>query len=441
MIKFSFLKGRIGLAAGLCFYVAALLLIVDATIADLFAYQGYVAREWSVWEILVGFGATVGMSLCLHWSVRRPSQAAYVFLVATVGLPVLWIPVFYGPLPSPRVEILQVATLLTFLLMRWVLGGKPVALRPVHLPQHVFWPVLTGFVVLSFVVLFSVGLRPQVLTLSEVYDQRDVYRASGNAVTSYLVGWLAATLPFVMVLGVSRRWPWVAIAGACGLLLLFGITGFKSYVVALVISLGVYWLNRQGHSKAVTWFLTLTAGIIAVALIDRALSGFTLTSLLVRRALSTAGINTGYYIDLFGDVPPYGLRHSVLSFLGDSPHALAPSRLVGTYYYGSGETAANANFMADGYANFHWVGFVLSGVLVALLLRLYDKVAAGLPLPVTASALVSVLLALANTAALTVILTHGAAVLLLCVALAPRRAGQEGFESPTAPTQRYPIQV
>lgn len=51
--------------------------------------------------------------------------------------------------------------------------------------------------------------------------------------TSYLVEWLAATLPFVMVLGLHRSRRVVALAGATGILPLFGITGFKSYVVGL----------------------------------------------------------------------------------------------------------------------------------------------------------------------------------------------------------------
>lgn len=200
----SGVRPRLTLTIGVFLYTAVLLVVVDQIIAAPFAYQGYVPRSWSAWEMMVGGLCTGALIGCLFIVITRPSQAAYLFLVATVGIPIVWIPVFYGPLPAPRVEVLQICAALTFIVMRVILSKEPRALIPLRLPIHLSWTALGLFVSGAFAVLFVLGLRPEILSFSEVYDQRDVYRTSGHAVTSYLVGWLAATLPFVMVLGCTE---------------------------------------------------------------------------------------------------------------------------------------------------------------------------------------------------------------------------------------------
>ena len=75
--------------------------------------------------------------------------------------------------------------------------------------------------------------------------------------------------------------------------------------------------------------------------------------------------------------------------------------------------------LADGFANFAWVGVLAAGVVVGLLLRVFDTVSADLPLGISAPALVFVLQAAANTAILTTIMSHGAGVLVALTALMP----------------------
>lgn len=400
-------------------YVTTLLWAVRVVIAPGFGYQGYVARDPTPLDLAVGSLSTAIVAMTVTPRCRRPSDVAHLFLALTTAIPVIWVPIFYGPLSSPQVQQLSASVAVAFLVIRLCLLGGRRRVTPVRVSETSFALLVAGFAVVGVLYLAGSGITPSLSGLADVYVQREVYRASVDRLGAYLVGWLAGgTFSLVIALGLFRRSVPITSAGVAGILLLYSITGYRSYIIALFLLVGTFLMTRSGSSRAWHWISALSLVIALVTAQDLARGGYGLTSLLVRRGLSTAGINTGYYVQLFDDAPKYYLGHSVLGFLGAAPYEQPPGRLVGSTYY-SARTAANANFMADGFANFGWIGILAAALVVGLLLRAYDKVSHGVPLGVSAPALTLVLIALSNTAVLTVVATHGAAVLLAWTSLAP----------------------
>jgi len=195
--------------------------------------------------------------------------------------------------------------------------------------------------------------------------------------------------------------------------------GNKSYVVGIGLTLIAYYLCAESRRQGYRWFSALGVLVALGAIFDYLQGGYSLTTLLVRRALATAGLNTAYYFDFFSNNPRYGLHQSILSFAGSPPYQLSPPQLIGVKYYGSSSLAANANLIADGYANFGVLGCILMGIVFALYLRFVDKASKHLPLQVSGPALTLVLVAAANSAALTVLSTHGGLVLLVLMLCLP----------------------
>ncbi|WP_157210004.1 hypothetical protein [Nocardioides aequoreus] len=404
---------------GVGLYTLALVWSVDTLIAPVFGYQGYVDRSWSLFELVGAIVATVVLSLTVDPDGRLPSDVARLFLLLTTAVPVVWIPMLYGTLSTLQVQNLMLTVTASFVLIALALRGGRRRLVVLHVSRTTFWILLSGFGILSVAYLASRGIGLRLSGFADVYAQREQYRTNVDRLGAYLVGWLAGgTFPVLIALGLHLRRLAVTLTGLLGVVLLYSLTGYKSYAIAVAILIGTFVMTRRGHVRTWHWVSLLSGLIVAVGVLDLARSGYGFTSLLVRRALSTAGINTGYYVDLFDGGPYYALRHSVLSFAGPSPYDTPPGLLVGRTYYDAG-TAANANFLADGFANAGWIGMLVAALLVALLLRAYDKVSDGLPLCVSAPALVFILLALANTAVLTVVATHGAAVLVGWVSLLP----------------------
>ena len=90
--------------------------------------------------------------------------------------------------------------------------------------------------------------------------------------------------------------------------------------------------------------------------------------------LVTPGLVTAGYVQVYRrhrEGPPRALDLRVVR--SAVPYRVEPPDLVGAQFFGRPETHANANWLADGYANFGYLGMVLASlVLIALLWTIDD---------------------------------------------------------------------
>ncbi|MFC7491469.1 MULTISPECIES: hypothetical protein [unclassified Knoellia] len=413
-------------------YAGLLAFVTERFIAEPFAYLGFVHRPVGALELVlwvVSSGALGAMAF-RRWAL--PSHSAFAFLLATVALPVVTVPTFWGQLESWGLFVLQLTTLVAFALMRVILRGDRIPWRGVVVPPRLFWLALASATTGAMGYLFlSTGISPTFLNLSDVYSQREEFSGSITSVGAYLVGWVGAgILPGVLATGLYRRNATITGSAVVAIALLYSMTGYKSYLVGVALTIAAYVLTAV-HRRGGHWWITTFGGIVAVAaLLDSVRGGFTFTTLLVRRALATAGLNTASYVDFFDSNERYGLRHSVLSFTGQPPYDLSPARLIGLEAYGNATVAANVNFIGDGYANFGITGVLVMATVLAIYLRCVDKATMHLPLQVSAPALTLFLIAASNTAALTVLSTHGGLVLLALMLTMP------SFKDPQVETRK-----
>lgn len=402
-------------------FCALLAGVTASLIAPHFAYMGYRPRDYSTWDLSVAVGCGSALVLLTPQRWRYPSHVAFSFLTATVALPIIVLPLCWGSLSTGELMHLYGTTLASFAIVRLLMAGDRGALRLYRVTQPVYW-VCFGFTIVSTLayLFYSTGISPRMLAFSDVYDQRLEYSQSVTSIGSYAVGWLGGgMLPASLAFGMYRRSRLMIVCSVSSICLLYSLTGYKSYLIGITLTVVAYFICKPQRRAGHHWVVSLSVVMLAASLLDMIAGGYLFTSLLVRRALLTAGLNTEYYFTYFADVEKYELRHSIFSFLGASPYHQSPAKVVGAAFYRD-TTAANANFIADGFANFGTTGCLLAGVLVGLSLRGYDKVSIGLPLQVSAPALMLVLIAAANTAALTVLATHGGLIAALTVALLPR---------------------
>lgn len=413
-------------------YIGLLLVSMRLFVQVPFAYLGYVPRHFDAPELA---GATILSIVLLALTPQRwtqPSHVSYGFMIATVALPIVWVPLLYGPLSHANLRILYVAVGGAFVLMRVCLAGNRTPLRLITVPPRLFWAGVTIVSILGLGYLVVVtGLRPSLLMFSDAYAQRDEYSSSIPRGGVYVVGGLVnGVFTAILALGMERRSNFPRLLGLGSILLVYSITGFKSFALGVVLSIGLYVLLKLLGGRGYLWLMLFVVTIGLSMVVEYVTSGVGIVSLLVRRALSTTGLNTAYYIDFFTGQPKYGLRASVLSFLGPSPYSVGPPQLIGLHYYGDVAVSANANLVADGYANFGLIACFGAGVLVGLFLRFYDRVSSGLTLAASSSAVVLILVAFANSAPLTVLATHGGLVLLLVIAAAPRQGHDVPMSNP-----------
>lgn len=427
-------------------FVTSMLWITRHYVAQPFRYLGYVERSATWIEPVTASVLTLVLISSCTATWRRPSDGAYSFLVLTVAIPVTWIPIFYGTANESVVLTAHLAVGLCFAALQLCLMGQRRPVAPLVMSPVTYWSFLVLAIVAGVSLLVvGLGLRPELLNFSDVYDQRADFKAAGGSLGSYVVGILVnAVLPVFLCLGLLWKRLLPLFVAVAGYLLLFSLTGQKSFVVGALLSAAGVFLVTRFKASGLGWFWVLTATMWVGVIVDALTGSITGSSLLTRRAITTSGINSAYYFDYFSVNDAYGLRHSVLSFLGPSPYSSPPAQLVGTTYYGPG-TAANANIVADGFANFGIVGCVLAGLVFGLGLRFYDKLTMHLPLAVSLPALTLVLIAASNTAVLTVLATHGGILLAIVMAVLPTAArtssGADRRQERLAQRSRRPLAV
>jgi hypothetical protein len=210
-------------------------------------------------------------------------------------------------------------------------------------------------------------------------------------------------------------------AGLLGQLFAYSSGGNKTALFSPVALAAVYLLfrfrDRPGGAAVV-----VAAPVVSVAmvLLDRLSGSADWVSLIVRRFLVTPGLLTAGYVQVFDDVPKAHLAHSVLSPFADYPYRVEPPELVGAVFFDNPETHANANLLADGFANFGYPGMVGACLVLVLLLWVIDDAARGLPLGFACLIFLMPTLALADSGILTSMLTHGFLAVIVICAVAPR---------------------
>lgn len=394
-------------------------------IAPAFGYLGY---QHVGPNLLVALAMVPTYVLCarrLPASWERPSTIVYWMLFLIVVAPVHVLPVFTANRTLP-VWLMVGSVAAAFWLLGCIYSVRLLQLpRPV-LPPRLFWPLFAlCWLVLVVTVVSYYGFSFRLVRLSDIYAVRDTYRDSFEQVprlARYTVTWLGNVIaPIALARGLSRRrWLWAVLAVATELFLV-SITGFKQLLFASVLVAGVVLLVRTTDVRQLgrRVVVLVTTGVFAVTAFDMATSGWSLSSVLIRRLVLTSGVNTKYHFLYFSAHPKAHLGYGALSRWVDYPYDLAPPFLLGRVYYGNAETSANANLWADAFANFGLVGVVGFTVVLALLLHLTDSIATGLPSGLAIAALAQSAFSLSNTAMLTVFLTHGLLLAVVLIYLLP----------------------
>ncbi|HZW27467.1 MAG TPA: hypothetical protein VFF08_03380, partial [Trueperaceae bacterium] len=300
-------------------------------------------------------------------------------------------------------------------------------IRRPALPPRLFWGAV-GLLTLGAVAfaVWTFGLPTSLPGLGAIYEVREDYRADLQAsgrLAALAITWLVNLAgPLLIARGlVGRRWRWVVV-GVGVELLAFAITGYKSALLAPVAIVAVHVLVRYGARSLGS---ILSVGVLlligSAVVVDALLNQIFLTSWLVRRLLVTPGLVAGRFFEFFSENGFAYLGHSVLGGLVRAPYDLSPPELIGLTYDGR-VYSANANFWADGYANFGVLGMLVATLLAAGVAYAVDSIAARLSEPgrrAAALLLIQPAITLSNSAVITSLVSHGIVIMVLLLLVAP----------------------
>jgi len=407
-------------------YVGVLHYAYVQDIAPIFTYLQYGYRAPDPFYYGAAIGMSIILALLLPRHLERPSHLIVWVLYLIAVLPSLIVPQISPALS--QVEAFQLALWVAGCFLPVVLFGTRQALRgfiPLAKMSQRRWWLLVGtlWLVLTAFVIAYAGIKLTLPSFEDVYGVRGDFRVteSSDPALAYVVPLLDKVIdPLMIIRGLwYRRWTWAA-AGILGQVYLYSQQGSKTAILAPVAIVVAYLYLRSRRPVGPTILAAAVVGSIGVLLVDWWNASNTLTSDFVRRVLVTPGIVLSGYVQVFQDIPKAKLGYSVLRDFFPYTYAKEPPDLVGADFFGDPFTHANASWLADGYANFGYPGMIAATVVLILLLWAIDDATRGLPRRFACLAFLMPGLALAESAILTALLTHGFIAAIILCALAPR---------------------
>lgn len=185
--------------------------------------------------------------------------------------------------------------------MRWLVSGPVWHWPTPRVSERTYFVALAVIVVGSLVAVYaSTGAGLSWTAFTNIYARRFQYASHVSLLGGYTVGALSgAVAPVLLALGMHRRsWRIVAasVATVAGLYLL---TAQKSYLIGPALAVVGYFVVTYRTKRWVNWSVGFAAAIIGAGLFDTVTRTAVASSLVIRRGMTTAGINSSYYVDYF----------------------------------------------------------------------------------------------------------------------------------------------
>jgi hypothetical protein len=417
---------RVQLLLAVSGYLAVLLWVYATIMATEFSYQGF-RLTWPPPAVMVWLVAlALAPVAILPLSLSRPSALILWWLYLAAYIPSIFVPSLSLSLSPETLLPLQISLALSMGILCLASSRRLLAIGRVTLTPTIFWPafVLIWAGCLGFICMYGranvLANLASVFSGATEYDIRSEYIAGRVPALGYVVGQLGQALnPFLIAFGIAYRRPVCWIAGIAGQIVVFGLTGFKTVLFsAIFLPLVLLFIRRWRRHFGLAFTAGLIAVVLTCAVVDKATNGVYLSSLITRRTLVAPGLLTGFYFEHFSRVSHAGIGYH---FHRDES-ALETSREIGLTYFGSSDVDANANMWAEGFADLGVPGILGFTFLVAIMIWMYDSIAAkgNLELAVLLTAMPAV--GLSNTAPTTLLVTHGGLAIALLLYLVPRPA-------------------
>lgn len=408
-------------------YAVTLHLVYVEWISPAFNYVGFSNDDIGVVDSILAGSMIAFFTVTLPDNLARPGRFVSWWLFLTLTIPVTLIPLYQpGDVPLRMWVFAAMAGATTTIFGR--LDRLPTVRRPnVRLSEEAFVYLLLAFSgIVMLWALVTLPLHIKFVWLADVQEQRSAFSdsvAGTGGLFSYAFRWQsAAVFPAMMAFGLDRSRRYLVFLGAAGLVLLYGMTGYKQVVLSLIFVPAVYFVLRrpQSRNSPAIWLaggLTVAAWIAVV--LDDLTGTIDFTSIFIRRAVLVSGIYSVQYLSFFGYSGPDLFAHSFLAGIVDSDNIAGPPLTIARAFYGA-DFSANANFLADGYANLSYAGVAIMACVVGGCLYLANSFTSKADVPAVGAMLIVPTTSLANSAGFATITTHGLGIALVLIALYPR---------------------
>ncbi len=372
-------------------------------VATAFEYEGFIYKldifkyleSWLIFVILLYFSPFV---------LKKASDYLVVYMLFAFVVPLL---VYYALSNADRVHLYLVLTSVVFVYL--FRSGRLLRVPYFRFGIKLVYGLLViGSATVTAWMIASGGLKFFNLDLTRVYDfRREVGDVINQGLMAYLNVWATKVFgPVLLALSLWRKNYIIAFLVFLLHVLWFAISSHKSVLFyPFLVTFLWMWFSRSRALSLIPAGMSFVVlgGYLSYIFIEDILFG----SLFIRRVFFVPSYLTFVYYEFFSKNDFVYWSNSILSNFIRYPYDLNTAVLIGDYL--DTESHANNSFLSTGYMHAGFFGVIIYGILVGLLFRLIDSLAArGIPVWVAVASIIVPAQSLIISADLpTALLTHG----------------------------------
>ena len=420
----------LALFGGVALYVALNVYLYDEFLVRYWAYYGFVRDlRWDHAGIAMVLVTPLVLHTCRRGTVRL-TRFMMMFFQLHFVIPLALLTVLAGR----DVHVLYAVVVACVIMSSaaascaWLFGQLRTIPRPAR-PRldralETFSIRLGLLIVLGTVLTLWYATKGRYLTLdlTSVYDvRREVFGIIADYKMTYLMNWVTKAInPFLIIWAVARRRWWVLAWCVALQAFLFALTTHKSVLFYPVFALFAAWAMAGGDRVALRFVLGSLALVGSCAWATWYHGDNFFSSLFFRRVLYLPAHVTFVYFDFFERFGHVMFSNSFLSSFFQYPFEDRFTIIIGEYL-GFQEMSANNGMISTGFMHLGIAGVIVYSVLFGALMGMCEAVSRPLR-PWLAGAIVFVPFreVLISSDLMTGLLTHGAALSFLLLALASR---------------------
>lgn len=411
-------------------FVSAFHYAYTQVVVPVYGYMGHTYDAPPLRYMIVVWVLALIPSMWMPLRLVRPSLLLFYAQYFILYIPTLFV-VHYttNPVLTPQ-EGLQI-NLLTFagislLQVQYVLPLARIRRFPIRDAWSIM--VLTTTVLFAFVVL-TLRANFRLANFVEIYDVRaamhDMVLSTGSSLPFYALTWLAGFfLPFLFAVAApARRWGLLVMAGSA-YVFLFGVSGTKSTLAAIVFLPAMYvWIRFARRHASALFAMGLSVLCMLPSQVARVAPeiGKWAIAIVNSRTFGSQPLALAQYYAFFKTNPVTYMSHAgIINMLVPYPYEERVSILIGRF---AGSYAnANAGFWAaDGIGGFGPWGIILMSAIVAGLFWFLDSLSRPFDPKVVTVMLSFISLTFTNGSLSMTMLSGGFGLLLAALFILPNR--------------------
>ena len=416
-------SGLVILRLGLLCLQWVLYAFLSNNLEELYGYTRIGYSSPSFYSLAASLAALAVLASLLRSETRRPSDAGLWLLASFVVVPTLVVasvnPFFSSEIRRTASIVVLLGFIVPAAIVKELRPPTAVAASGLLSPRlfHGVVLALSGVAMATFLVGY--GVSSLSLSFGDEYVRRLAARGlpSPYPGANYLTSWfLTVTIPLLFVLALQGRILGFAILGFVGSLLIFSFDGQKSAFVPPTIAVMLVFSLRR-REQSFPWFGSLlTFGPLAGSMLaGRVWPALQLDVLVARRIGLVPGLLTHSYVEF---AQSHGYTMYAQSWLKPFSAGAQQESLgirVGQHLDPHGALNANAHLWADGFGSAGLAGVVIAGGMLAIVLRLMDRLAASRDPVVAGAVLGTACLVFVNGSFHSSLLTGGVIFALLLI--------------------------